>query len=113
MRNQSWGSLGDTGALIFTYSGTIFVGTSFLIAFNMGPEWLFRSDWFKITHMLIFSFWNGYCGAQCAVKAPSKAPDYLKETVGSFLGTFIPIGLMIGSLISIGFQQLVPVNYKS
>ncbi len=97
--------------MIITYSGIIFVATSFLIAFKERPQWLFGSDWFKITNMLLFSFWNGYCGAQCAVKAPSKAPDYLKETVGSFVGNFIPIGLMIGSFISIGFQKIVPLNY--
>lgn len=114
VRNQPWGNIGDTAALVFTYSGIIFVGTSFLIAFNVGPSWLTGKDgdWFKILNMLLFSFWNGYCGAQCAVKSPSKAPDYLKETVGSFVGTFIPIGLMIGSLISIGFQSIVPVNQK-
>jgi hypothetical protein len=65
VRNQKWGNLGDTTALIFTYSGIIFVGTSFLIAFNAGPVWLTGKDgdWFKIINMLLFSFWNGYCGA--------------------------------------------------
>ncbi len=77
-----------------------------MIALNLGPQWLttgLGGDIFKITNMAIFSFWNGYCAAQCVVKGPEKAPPYLKETVGNFVGTFIPLGLMIGSVISVPF----------
>ncbi len=104
--NQSWGNAGPKLTLFLTYSGFIFIVSSFIIALKYGPSWLTTGtggDIFKITNISIFSFWNGYCAAQCAVKAPSRAPSYLKETVGNFVGTFVPLGLMIGSLISIPF----------
>lgn len=49
---------------------TVFVVTFLLIGFQVGPTWLFNSDWFKITNMVIFALSNGYYSTLCAVKAP-------------------------------------------
>lgn len=48
----------------------IFIGTFYLIAFEIGPNWLFVSDWFIILNMVLFAFTNGYYSTLCCCKAP-------------------------------------------
>jgi len=51
-------------------SRIIFLATFLLVAFQVGPGWLFNSDWFKILNIMVFSFMNGFVGTICAIKAP-------------------------------------------
>lgn len=50
---------------------TVFIATFYLIAFQVGPSWLFISDWFIVVNMVLFAFSNGYVSTLCAVKAPN------------------------------------------
>ena len=56
--------------LILNYARTVFVATFLLTAFEVGPSWLFYSDWFKLTNMSLFAFFNGYLLSLCCIKAP-------------------------------------------
>jgi len=55
---------------ILSIARIIFIATFFLVAFEVGPIWMFNSSWFKIFNMMIFAFTNGYVSTLCAVKAP-------------------------------------------
>ena len=58
--------------IIITISASrvIWFATFLLVAFQVGPSWLFNSDWFKILNIMIFSITNGFLATLCAVKAP-------------------------------------------
>ncbi len=51
-------------------SRIVFLATFLLVAFQVGPVWLFNSDWFKISNIIIFSVTNGFVATLTAVKAP-------------------------------------------
>jgi hypothetical protein len=87
----------------------VFIATTFLIDYEVGPDWLVGTggDWWKITNMALFAFSNGYCSTQCAIKAPSRAPEDSKEIVGIFIGTSITLGIVIGSLVALATKDLV------
>jgi len=53
--------------------------TSFLIVYNVAPDWLFGGDWFKLVNMALLALTNGYVGTLLAVKGPDRAPDDSKE----------------------------------
>jgi predicted MFS family arabinose efflux permease len=102
--------LKDSLTIVLAYSRSIFIVTFLLIAFNIAPSWLFgkEADWFKIINMALFSFSNGYLSTMLAIRAPSRAHDDSKEQVGLFVGISITIGILIGSIIAIGFGSWVP-----
>lgn len=102
--------IGDKITIILTYARVIFIVTFLLIAFNVPPSWLFGhdADWFKIINLALFSFSNGYLSTMLAIKAPSRAHDDSKEQVGLFVGIFITFGILLGSIIAIGFGDWVP-----
>ena len=43
--------------------------TFLLTAFEIGPSWLFWSDWFKLLNMAMFALSNGYCATLSGLKA--------------------------------------------
>lgn len=55
---------------IISYSRIIWLATFLLVAFQVGPAWLFNSDWFKVVNIMAFSITNGFVATLCAVKAP-------------------------------------------
>jgi equilibrative nucleoside transporter 1/2/3 len=79
----------------------IFIATFLLVAFEIGPAWLFQSTWFKIFNMMAFAFTNGYVSTLCAVKAPGTVPIEQRGQVGAFIGTTITLGILLGSIIAI------------
>ena len=83
-----------------------------MIDYNVGPAWFMGSDWFKLINMALFSFTNGFCCTQCAVKSSTKAPELVKEVVGTFVGLSINIGITIGSLISFFTEAYLYNNSK-
>jgi len=103
LAGRPYGMISDRIGYILTYSRLIFLVTANLIKFEVGPVWLVgpSADWFKILHMAIFGFTNGYCLTLMAIKSPSKAPPHKKDDVGIFVGVFIIIGLVLGTLIAI------------
>lgn len=62
------------GIKVVSATRLIFLATFWLIAFQIGPSWLFVADWFIICNMVVFSFSNGYVSTLCAVKAPGQVP---------------------------------------
>ena len=113
MGGQKWATMPDTFVIVGIYSRIIFFIFFTLIAFNVAPSWLFgdNADWFKVLNMIGFAFTNGFFSTQCAVKGPSQAPDDSKEIVGTFVGVFITLGILIGSILSIGMGAIVPNNF--
>jgi len=87
-----------------------FIVFSFLIVFEVGPFWLFKSDWFKLLNILLLSFSNGFVSTQCAIKAPTEVVESQQEQIGIFVGFFISIGILMGSIAAIGMGYLVPKN---
>ena len=102
LAGQTFGGLSDKAILALTYLRVVFIATSYLIDYEVGPTWFMRSDWFKLINMALFAFTNGYCSTQCAVKSVVRAPEHLKEVVGTYIGISITIGIVGGSLIALG-----------
>ena len=86
---------------------TVFIGTFFLICFEVGPSWLFNSDWFKILNMCLFAWSNGYVSTLCAVKAPDTVDDEKRGQVGGFIGAVISCGILAGSLITFAMTPII------
>ena len=86
---------------ILSIARVIFVATFLLVAFEVGPSWLFQSSWFKIFNMMAFAFTNGYISTLCAVKAPGTVVIEQRGQVGAFIGTTITIGILLGSILAI------------
>jgi hypothetical protein len=103
-------SIRDKLVIILSYSRVVFIASFILIAYESDPQWLFGfdADWFKTMNMVLFSLSNGYVSTQCATKAPSKANADSKEQVGTFVAIFLALGILIGSIISIGMKYMVP-----
>lgn len=66
--------LGRKSTLILNYARTVFLVTFLLTAFEVGPEWLFYSDWFKLVNMSLFAFSNGWLSSICVIITP----DYVE-----------------------------------
>lgn len=111
---QAFGSIPARPMFIITYLRIVFVASTFIIDYGVGPEWLtgINGDWFKLLNMTLFAFSNGYCSTQCAIKSPSRAPDDKKEIVGTFVGVFITAGIVTGSMAAIGVGSLAAHNPK-
>ncbi len=112
MGGQPWGMTSDRLALILSYSRIIFIATTFLIDYEVGPSWLTGGDWFKLLNMALFAFTNGFVSTLCAIKSPSRAPEDSKEVVGTFVGVFITLGIVTGSLMALATSSLVHNNPK-
>ena len=56
--------------VILIYLRVVFIATFLLTAFEVGPEWLFCSDWFKLTNTILFALTNGWLSSLCAIYAP-------------------------------------------
>ena len=60
---------------IGSFARIIFMATFLLVDFEVPPTWLFGSDWFKVTNLVLFAFTNGYFGTLGAVKAPGTVKE--------------------------------------
>ena len=63
-------SLSRKATVCLNYARTIFIATFLLTAFEVGPAWLFYSDWFKLVNMSLFAFTNGWLSSLCCIMAP-------------------------------------------
>jgi Nucleoside transporter len=111
---QAFGNISYPTLMILSYGRVIFIASTFLIDYDVGPSWLtgYHSDWFKLLNMALFALSNGYCSTQCAIKSPSRAPDDSKESVGTFVGVFITLGIVTGSICALGVGKLANHNLK-
>lgn len=99
-----------TAVKVFSVSRTIFLATFVLIAFQVGPSWLFVSDWFIIFNICIFAFTNGYCGTLACVKAPGTVPPEERGVVGGFIGTTITLGILLGSIFALALGPVLKLT---
>lgn len=55
--------MADKPVLILTYARVIFIASTFLIDYEVGPSWLVgpSGDWFKLLNIILFAFTNGFC----------------------------------------------------
>ena len=60
---QPWGGIKDSLVLVLSYSRVIFIATTYIIGYGVGPDWLTgsKADWFKLLNMILFAFSNGFC----------------------------------------------------
>lgn len=98
------------GIKVVSATRLIFLATFWLIAFQIGPSWLFVADWFIITNMVVFSFSNGYVSTLCAVKAPGQVPSEKAGQVGAFIGTTLTLGILLGSLIALAMTPVLKLT---
>lgn len=90
----------------------IFIATFLLTDFEVPPNWLFNSDWFKMLNLFVFAFSNGYLSTLCAVKAPDTVRESRRAIVGSYIGTFISIGVLLGAFLQIGMGPILALTPK-
>ncbi|KAK3279206.1 hypothetical protein CYMTET_12898 [Cymbomonas tetramitiformis] len=69
---------------------------------------LFRSDYFVLAVMLVFSFSNGFLGSVCMVLAPEIAVQQGQDpgAAGICMVFYLMFGLSLGSICGIGLGQL-------
>jgi len=73
-----------------------------LTLFQVGPDWLFGTDAFKLINFALFAFLNGYLSSLCSIKAPKVvASGAERGNVGAFIGVAKLLGILIGSLLAI------------
>lgn len=89
---------------------TIFILTFFLVVFEVGPSWLFLSDWFKILNLSALAWSNGYVSTLCAVKAPGTVEDDKRGQVGGLIGTIISTGIVTGSLLTFALTPVIKLT---
>jgi equilibrative nucleoside transporter 1/2/3 len=93
--------------VILSIARCLFIVTFFFTAYQIPPENLWNSDWFKILNMSLFAFSNGYLATVCCVKAPGTVkPDQMGQ-VGGLIGIIIATGIMIGSLVAIPLGKAI------
>lgn len=87
--------------LVLSYARLIFVLTIMLTAFEVGPSWLFVSDWFKIVNMSAFAYTNGWLSSLCIILAPGCVADSEKGNVGSLISPMILGGILLGTVLAL------------
>jgi hypothetical protein len=102
--------VGRNPTLIGSYSRTFFFITYFLIMFQVGPDGLFVSDWFKILNTFIFGFTNGFFSTRCAILAPGVVAATFQQETGSMIGSIISIGILMGSIVAIPMEQFIKMS---
>lgn len=78
MGGSKFFDLGVFGVKTLSFIRILFVATFYLIAFQVGPSWMFVSDWFIILNMVLFAFTNGYVSTLCCCKGPAQVEDEFK-----------------------------------
>ena len=99
---------GPKTVIFFTLSRLIFVATSVLIQLQESPGWLFRSDWFRLVNMFLFSVTNGYNITIVLVYAPQQVDIANKERVGLLANFHAASGWWIGAMLAAFGMNYIP-----
>ena len=105
--------IGSRPTKIGSYSRIIYFVFYFLIMFQVAPQWLWDSDWFKILNTFMFGLTNGYFATLCAVLGPATVEEKYRQECGAFIGTIIVIGITIGSFCQIPLGYAIDVAPKN
>ena len=90
-----------------SWARTIFLATFFLVSYDV---LVFKSDWFILTNLVLFSISNGYVSTLCAVKAPMAVEGEAKGQIGGFVGITISTGIVLGSLLAFAMLYLIKIT---
>ena len=96
--------------MLFSGLRSLFILPFLLIAFEVGPDWLFNADWFKLANFCYFSFTNGHIGSLCAIKAPQTVETAKRGQIGSFVGITICLGILTGSICAVGMSEIIKLT---
>jgi len=99
--------------LLLTYVRTLQIALFLCAAFEVGPEWLFNSDLFKMTNFGMFAFTNGYLSSLCTIKAPEVVKNRRSgpvADVGAFIGVTKCLGIIIGSALAVPFKEIIKLT---
>ena len=96
--------------LILNYARVFLIVMFILIAFEVGPDWLFLSDWFKLTNLALFAFSNGWQTSLCAINAPEYVQQSERGDVGALINPAIVGGILAGSLLAIPMLQVIKLT---
>lgn len=76
----------NTGAAL----RVLFVPTFLAVALKWPPSYIFDTDWFKMTNIVLVAFSNGYISTLCGTKAPETVQtEEQRASVGSYIGLCI------------------------
>ena len=98
--------------LIGSYLRIIFVPIFFLIAFEVGPSWLFNSDWFKIVNLSIFALTNGWLSSLCAIMAPDAVKQSERGDIGALISPVLLAGITLGCCFAIPLKFVIDASPK-
>ena len=102
--------LSNKSIVVFSALRSLFIVPFLLIAFEVGPGWLFLSDWFKLANFCYFAFTNGHISSLCAIKSPQTVESEYRGQVGSFIGTTIAFGILLGSIFAVGMSRIIELT---
>ena len=104
--------LSRKASLWLNYLRSFFLITFMLVAFEIGPEWLFCSDWFKLLNMSLFAFTNGWLSSICIILTP----EYIKQgdlgEIGGLFNVAIVGGITIGTVLAICIEPVIKASPK-
>ena len=103
-------NLANRTIVLFSALRTLFIVPFLLIAFEVRPDWLFTSDWFKLANFCYFAFTNGHVSCLCAIKAPQTVEPAKRGQIGSYIGITISLGILTGSLCAVGMSQIIKLT---
>ena len=98
--------------LWLSYLRTLMLVIIFLIAFEVGPSWLFCSDWLKILTISSFAFQNGWLSSLCVIKSPNYVEQHERGDIGCLTGPAIVAGILVGTLLAIPLEPVINLTPK-
>ena len=79
-----------------------------MIKIRSCPIWLFNSDWFRMTNVLLFGWSNGYNVSLLVPLAPQQVSYKDKEQAALIMNFHMIGGICIGSIISVFIMDKIP-----
>ena len=96
--------LGRPVTLLLAYLRGLFLITILLTAFEVGPDWLFNSDWWKILSESAFAFTNGWLTSLCIILAPMCVQEKERGGIGALISPVLLGGICLGTLIALPME---------
>lgn len=94
------------------YLRTLFIIPCLLIAFEVGPDWLFNSDWFKLLNLSLIAFTNGWLSSVICIKTPECVSQDKRGDVGVLINPAIVGGIFLGSIVAVPMGFIIKLTPK-
>ena len=110
------------GILVLSYLRTLHVGFFLCSAFELQPEWLFGSDWFKLLNFSTFALTHGYYSSLQCMQVPEVVKKAVvgaagqndqsvtTENVGAFIGVAKMLGILIGATLGVPTKEVIKLT---